>query len=259
MKALILAGGRGKRMEELSENQNKCMLTIHGKRLIEYSLDNAADIDEVGEIVIVVGYRAESIINRFGTDYCGKRISYVIQPEQHGLVHAMECARDYLDRHDFFLFLADEVILGGRHRAMLDLFRTENLFCVCGVYPQPNLEMIKRTYAVIHGPDDRIYRLVEKPRRPFNHIMGTGNVLFRGEIFDYVDVTPVNPSRQEKELPDLIQCAVDDGEMVKLFDICETYINVNSPEEMRAVESDLPDLRNSGREEPTRDKTPQVL
>lgn len=241
MKALILAGGRGKRMEELSDNQNKCMLTIRGKSLIEYSLDNATEIDEVAEIVIVVGYRAENIINRFGTIYRGVRISYVIQPEQRGLVHAMECARDYIDGEDFFLFLADEVIIGGRHRAMMNLFRNEALFCVCGVYPQPNLEMIKRTYAVIHGPDNRIYRLVEKPRKPFNHIMGTGNVLFRGTIFDYIDVTPINPSRQEKELPDLIQCAVDDGEIVKLFDICETYINVNSPEEMKAVESDQQD------------------
>ncbi|MBM3301924.1 MAG: NTP transferase domain-containing protein, partial [Deltaproteobacteria bacterium] len=42
MKALILAGGRGKRMEELSETENKCMLRIHGKPLIQYSLDNAA-------------------------------------------------------------------------------------------------------------------------------------------------------------------------------------------------------------------------
>ena len=92
-------------MEELSESQNKCMLTIGGKRLIEYSLDNASAIDEISEIVIVVGYRAESIINCYGTNYRGKRISYVIQPEQRGLVNAMECAADYIDRHDFLLFL----------------------------------------------------------------------------------------------------------------------------------------------------------
>lgn len=240
MKALILAGGRGKRMEELSESQNKCMLSLGGKRLIEYSLDNASAIDEISEIVIVVGYRAESIINRYGTNYRGKRISYVIQPEQRGLVNAMECAADYIDRHDFLLFLADEVLLRSRHRAMYDLFRSDNLFCVCGVYPQPNLEVIKRTYAVIHGPDDRIFRLIEKPRKPFNHIMGTGNVLFRGAIFDYIDLTPINPSRKEKELPDLIQCAIDDGEIVKLFDICEVYINVNSPEEWKSIENNWP-------------------
>ncbi len=240
MKALILAGGRGKRMEELSERESKCMLTLHGKRLIEYSLDNAAGIDRIGEIVIVVGYRAESIINRYGTEHQGKRISYVIQSEQRGLVHAMECARSYLDSEDFFLFLADEVILGGRHEEMLDLFERDGLFCVCGVHRQENRDMIRRTYALIHGPDNRVYRLVEKPRKPLNQLMGTGNIIFRSEIFDYAGLTPINPFRGEKELPDLIQCAIDDGEAVKYFEVCDHYININSPEEWRMVESRWP-------------------
>lgn len=237
MKALILAGGRGKRMEELSDNENKCMLHMFDKPLIQYSLDNASALDEVQDIVIVVGYRAESIINTFGTNYRDKRISYVIQKEQRGLVHAVECAQDYVVGEDFFLFLADEIIIGSRHKEMLRLFRDENLFCVCGVYPQPNLEMIKRTYSLIHGPDDRIYRLIEKPRKPFNPLMGTGNILFKGDIFDYLDLCPINPYRGEKELPDLIQCAIDDGEVVKYHVICDRYINVNSPAEWRMAEA----------------------
>lgn len=240
MKALILAGGRGKRMEQLSENENKCMLELHGKHLIEYSLDSAAAIPEVEEIVIVVGYRAESIINRFGTLYKGKKISYVIQKEQKGVVNAMDCSRRYIAGEDFFLFLGDEVILEGRHREMLELMRREDLFCVCGVYPQENLEVIKRTYSLISGQDSRIYRLIEKPRKPFTPLMGTGNILFKGTIFDYVEFTPINLNRGEKELPDLIQCAIDDGEKVKLFQVSDHYINVNSVEEWRMVEKNWP-------------------
>jgi NDP-sugar pyrophosphorylase family protein len=238
MKALILAGGRGRRMEELSADENKCMLKLHGKRLIEYSLENAASIAEISEIVIVVGYRAESIINTYGTEYGGKRIVYAIQKEQRGLVHAIECGAAYIDGHDFFLFLADEVIIGGRHAQMSEMFRTEQLFGVCGVYPQENLDMIKRTYAVIHNTDNRICRLIEKPRKPFNPLMGTGNLLFQGELLDYIPLTPVNPTRGEKELPDLIQCAVDDGEVVKLFEVCDRYVNVNSRDEWERAEGE---------------------
>lgn len=227
-------------MEMLSENENKCMLQLHGKHLIQYSLDSAATIDEIEEIIIVVGYRAESIINRFGTQYKNKKIAYVIQKEQAGVVHAIDCAKGYIDGHDFFLFLADEVILRGRHEQMLDLFRKENLFCVCGVFPQQDLELIKRTYSLIYGDDGRIYRLIEKPRKPFTPLMGTGNILFKGAILDYVDVTPINLSRGEKELPDLIQCAIDDGEKIKLFRVCDHYINVNSLEEWKNIESNWP-------------------
>lgn len=240
MKALVLAAGRGTRMEELSETENKCMLSLHGKRLIEYSLESAARLAEIEEIVIVVGYRAESVMDAYGDQFSGKRISYVRQARQTGVVNAISCAEAHLRSGDFFLFLADEVALGGRHRAMLELFEKESLFCVCGVYLQENENMIRRTYSVQYGPDNRIHQLVEKPLRPFNRMMGTGNILFRGTIYDYIDQTPVNPNRGEKELPDLIQCAVDDGNTVKFFEICDHYININSPEEWQLVENHWP-------------------
>ena len=65
LKALILGGGRGKRLENVTSNINKCMLLFKGNPLISYSLKNAIRAD-VSEIVIVVGYRAEDIINHFG-------------------------------------------------------------------------------------------------------------------------------------------------------------------------------------------------
>ena len=109
MKALILAGGRGNRLNEFSENQNKCMIAFRGKPLIEHILENTSALD-FSEIVIVVGYKAEDIINHYGISFKKKRIRYVIQPEQKGLVHAIECARKALDGEDFFLMLGDEVM-----------------------------------------------------------------------------------------------------------------------------------------------------
>jgi len=240
VKALILAAGRGTRMEELSETENKCMLRLHGKRLIEYSLDIATSIKEISEIVMVVGYRSDSIMDAYSDEFNGKPITYVLQRKQRGVVNAMECASDHVGASPFFLFLADEVTLGGRHREMMHLFEEEGLFCVCGVHPQKDLSMISRTYTLKHGHDGRICKLVEKPKQPFNHLMGTGNILFRSQIFEYVDSTPVNPNRGEKELPDLIQRAIDDGRVVKLFNICDHYININSREEWQEVETNWP-------------------
>ena len=41
MKALILAGGNGKRLSASSNSHNKCMLQLFGKPLVQYSLENA--------------------------------------------------------------------------------------------------------------------------------------------------------------------------------------------------------------------------
>lgn len=237
MKALILAAGRGKRLGEQSEDHNKCMLKVSGKPLIQYSLENAVSA-RVDEIVIVVGYLAEDIINAFGNRLQNTRIKYVLQLEQKGLVHAIECSARTIGNSDFMLFLADEILYRPRHKEMIDYFYSENLFAICGIVIREDRSQIGKTYAVIQDESDhRIYRLIEKPRKPFNNVMGTGNCIFKPEIFEYIEHTPINQTRGEKELPDLIQCAVDDGHIVKSFDIGQGYVNINTPEDIVGAEN----------------------
>ena len=237
MKALILAAGRGKRLGERSRESNKCMIPLAGKPLVEYSLENAARAG-VSEIVVVVGYRAEDVINAYGVDFKGVRVRYVIQDEPQGLVHAIECAQEPIGDSDFMLFLADEILHDPRHPEMVDRFESEDLFVICGIVHDPRPDEIRKTYAVIQNDaDERIYRLIEKPRRPPNDIRGTGNCIFRAGIFDYLPLTPINQSRREKELPDLIQCAIDDGHSVKSFEIADTYININTDEDIALAEA----------------------
>jgi dTDP-glucose pyrophosphorylase len=126
---------------------------------------------------------------------------------------------------------------------MLDQFKREELFVICGVVQEKNKDEISKTYAMIEDDRDRrIYRLIEKPRRPPNDVRGTGNCIFRADIFDYVELTPINQSRGEKELPDLIQCAIDDGHIVKAFDIGDGYVNINTPDDIQIAEAE-----NAGR------------
>lgn len=233
MKALILAGGRGSRLGEVTEDRNKCMAVYNGRFIIENSLDNALAAG-VDEIVLLVGYKAESIINEFGIGYRGTPVRYVIQWERRGLVHAMECAQKQIDGHDFLLLLADEVMVNPRHAEMTRMYRENaGIFALCGIVHVKDLEEVKKTYTVIcDETTGRIHRLIEKPRTPLNSIQGTGNCLFRNEIFNYIPHTPINQTRQEKELPDLIQCAVDDGKAVHAFEICSWYANVNTSEEL---------------------------
>jgi NDP-sugar pyrophosphorylase family protein len=235
MKALILAGGRGKRLNERSADINKCMIPVKGRPVLEYSLECASRTD-VDEIVLVVGYRAEEIINTYGIRYRDKPIRYVIQWERKGLVHAIECAREAIAGDDFLLLLGDEVLVNPRHQAMIDEFKWGEQFIICGVLTVEDKELIKRTYTLIHDDNHIIYRLVEKPRHPFNHYMGTGDCVFNNGIFDYIELTPIHYERKEKELPDLIQCAIDDGKSVKSFVICDRYANVNSEDDIQRAE-----------------------
>jgi len=239
MKAIILAAGRGKRLKEKTEPANKSMLTFKDRHLIEYSLETAK-LSKVDEIIIVVGYRAADIVNKFGIQYANIKVRYVIQEEQRGLVNALEYARDALDGDDFILLLADEIMIHPNPQEMIATFKKENLFVMCGVTRVEDRSQISKTYTVISNEaDNRIYRLIEKPRNPFNDIMGTGNCIFKNEIFDYIPYTPINYVRKEKELPDLIQCSIDDGNPVKLFFINAQYVNINTPEDIALAEQSI--------------------
>lgn len=236
MKALILAAGRGKRLGEAQGPMNKCMLELGRKPVVEYNLERATELEDVDEIIVIVGYRAEDIINRYGTNFKGKKVEYVMQWERKGLVHAIECSKDALDGDDFFLLLGDEVLINSRHKEMLRKFKDEGLFGVCGVCIAKDRSKICRTYTVIVDNEGRILRLIEKPREALNDFQGTGHCIFKNEILSYVERTSIHHERKEKELPDLIQCAVDDGHMIKIFNICDEYTNINTEEDLSEVE-----------------------
>lgn len=233
MKALILAAGRGKRLGKITNKTNKCMLKLVSKPVLEYNIERAIELDEINQIIILVGYKAEEIVNYYGVNYKKKKIQYVFQRDQKGLVHAIDSARDALEGDDFFLLLGDEVMINSKHRKMYKKFITEKPFVVCGMMLQKNKEKIKRTYAALTDGSDQIFRLIEKPKKILNNWQGTGHCMFQNEILNYIKRTPIHPERGEKELPDLIQCAIDDGKIVKTFNICDKYTNINSEENLK--------------------------
>lgn len=63
MRAIILAAGRGSRMESLTDEKPKCLLELRGKPLLEWQLEaiRGAGIQQIG---IVTGYKKELLENR---------------------------------------------------------------------------------------------------------------------------------------------------------------------------------------------------
>jgi UDP-N-acetylglucosamine diphosphorylase / glucose-1-phosphate thymidylyltransferase / UDP-N-acetylgalactosamine diphosphorylase / glucosamine-1-phosphate N-acetyltransferase / galactosamine-1-phosphate N-acetyltransferase len=230
MKALILAGGRGSRLEDWTKEQNKSMIRLFEKPLIEYNLDHAVEAG-VNEIIIVVGYKKEKIIQYVGKSYKGIKVRYVVQREQRGLVNAIEIAKGAIEKSDFILMLADEIVVDARIKESVKKFKEEDLFAICGIVFEEDKSSIAKTYSAMVNEKGRVFRLIEKPKCPINNIKGTGHCILRNEIFDCIERTPINANRGEKELVDLIQVAVDDGKKVYVHPISEGYVNVNTKED----------------------------
>jgi len=238
MKALILAGGRGSRLNEFTKDKNKSMIKLFEKPLIEYNLEHAVEAG-VGEIIIVVGYKSEEIIDYVGDSYNGVKITYIFQKEQKGLIHAIECAKEFIGKSDFILMLGDEILIDVNIRKMINRFRKEDLFVLCGVTIEEDKSSIEKTYSVITDKNGRVFRLIEKPKFPINKIKGTGHCIMKNEILKYLERTPVNMNRGERELVDMIQLAVDEGKKIYVEKITNNYINVNTEEDLRLAEEKM--------------------
>ena len=89
IKAVVLAAGKGTRLQTENNELPKVMRNARGKPLLWYVLDGISFIDK-SEIIIVVGYMKEAV-----TDYFSEYI-FAEQYEQLGTGHAVKAAKDLL-------------------------------------------------------------------------------------------------------------------------------------------------------------------
>ena len=93
VKAIVLAAGKGTRLQTDEYDAPKVMRAVCGKPLLGYVLDALGFINKE-DIIIVVGYKKEQIIDKFG-DY-----PTAIQAEQLGTGHAVMAAAEHIEGFD---------------------------------------------------------------------------------------------------------------------------------------------------------------
>jgi NDP-sugar pyrophosphorylase family protein len=212
------------------------MISHRGKPIVEHIMARLAGLNQVEEIILVVGYQADTVVRHFGDRYLGVPITYHEQSRQRGLVHALQCAESSVSGHPFLLLLGDEVMVQPRFEEMLSEFTRYD--ALLGAVPGQAEELIRRTYTLLCGEDRLVHRLVEKPIVALNDLMGTGIVAMPPDTFELIERTPISPLRNERDLPGLLQTMVDEGRRVGWFPVCSTYANINYADDLQRVDGD---------------------
>ena len=235
MKGIVLAAGKGSRLAELNL-QHKSFAVVQKKHIIDYSLDlltGGGTTSLVDEIVVVVGYHAQTIIDYIGDCYKGIPVKYVYQNELKGIAHAVLISKDSLNE-DFIMCLADEIMVNPRLAEMISCFKESNATCVCGaVIDNEDISMKPIAYDI--DENNNILKVTEKPKEYHNAIRGIGECIFKKEALNYLEELEPNPIRGELEMGNWIQMAVDDEKIVKVFDLADGYINVNYAKDIVAA------------------------
>lgn len=162
MQAIILAAGMGKRFGNLTDNNTKCMLEVNGVKLIDKSLDALSTLN-LSRIVIVVGYKAQNLIDYIGNIYNGIEIVYVENPIYYKTnnIYSLLLASNYLSMEDTLLLESDLIFDISVLKKIVD-------------NPYPNLALVDKYESWMDGTvvkidgDNNIKNFVSK--KHFNYL-----------------------------------------------------------------------------------------
>jgi len=107
MKAVILAGGYGKRLKPLTNDRPKPMIEVSGVPILEWQIDWLHKHD-INEIIICVGYLHDIVVNYIGSGKkFGVKVGYSVEEEPLGTGGALKNAESLLSGTSFLALNGD--------------------------------------------------------------------------------------------------------------------------------------------------------
>lgn len=104
MKAIILAAGKAKRLQPLTNHTPKCLLPIGGKVILDYQIE-ALTVNNINDIVILVGFEAEKIKKHLLAHYPTIHFIFIENKlfEKTGPAYSFWKAKKFLDESLLYL------------------------------------------------------------------------------------------------------------------------------------------------------------
>ena len=207
MKAVILGAGEGLRCRPLTLTRSKVMLPVANKPILEHIIDALAKCG-INDIIIVVGYKKERIMDHFRDGvYFGVNITYVEQKGQLGTAHAIKQVSSYVD-DEFIVLNGDNIVEAGTISDIL-----------AGMSGDATILTVVREhtegYGVVVPEKHRVMKIIEKTTEDLSHNVNTGIYIFNPDIFDYIEATSISGTG-EYAITDTIQQMIDDGKNISM-------------------------------------------
>ena len=208
MKAVILAAGKGTRLDPITSTVPKPMIPIGGKPLLEHALLNLRDIG-VQEILIIVGYKEEIIKNYFGNGLSklNVKIEYATQLEHLGTAHAVGFAKDFVGEDDFLLMYGDLLTDPQVFKEVLEIYKKSSCEGLITLFEVNN----PQEYGIISlNKEAYVEKITEKPSVDLNlgNLANAGIFIFNPLIFKAIELTELS-IRNEYEFTDSMQIMIN--------------------------------------------------
>ncbi|WP_300370853.1 sugar phosphate nucleotidyltransferase [Brachyspira sp.] len=219
MKVIIPAAGEGTRLRPHTITKPKPILPIAGATIIDFIMKEISSIGDLDEIIFIVGYLKDHMIEYLTNKYKNIKLTFVEQKEYKGLAHAIYLTKDYINNDDkIFIILGDTIF---KLNLSNIVSKNENALGVCEV------DNPSRFGIAILNENGVITKLIEKPQEPISNLALTGmyNIVNTKELFEAIEYIIKNniKTKNEYQLTDALQYMIEKGILFKTFKLDGWY------------------------------------
>ena len=260
MLAMILAGGRGSRLHDLTNKVAKPAVYYGGKyRIVDFPLSNCANsgIDVVGvltqyESVLLNSYVASS--GRWGLDSKGSGV-FVLTPREkadtgldvyRGTADAISQNIDFIDTYDpeYLLVLSGDHIYKMNYDEMLDYHKAKGAEATIAVREVPWKEASR--FGIMNTNEEGdIVEFQEKPKEPKSNLASMGIYIFTWKTLRKILVADMkNPESTHDFGNDVIPTLLADNKKLVAYTFAGYWKDVGTIESLWEANMDLLDKKN---------------
>jgi mannose-1-phosphate guanylyltransferase len=193
LKAVILAGGFGKRLKPLTDDRPKPMIEVGGVPILVWQIDWLRRHD-IKEVVICIGYLKESVINHIGSGQkFGVSVGYSVEEEPLGTGGALRNAKSLISGDKFVVMNGD--ILTDLDPSALFQDLSKHAEAVGSIATVP----LRSPYGIIEISDGLARGFREKPTLS-DYWINAGVYALTDQIFDRL---PAKGNLEATTLPEL--------------------------------------------------------
>ena len=211
LRAVVMAGGAGKRLYPLTEDTPKPMLQVGDKPLLEIIIKQLRQAG-ITEVKMSLHHQPEKITSYFGNGKeFGVELSYVTEDQPLGTVGSLSLLEP---PKETTLVMNGDVLTQVDFRAMLIYHREHHADLTMAVRPRE----FNVPYGIIECDGPLVKVLQEKPVLHF--FVNAGIYLLEPSVYRYI------PNGQRCDMTELIQSLLNDGRPVASFPIQEYWADI---------------------------------
>lgn len=227
--AVIMAGGRGKRLSPLTDTVPKPLLKVGDKPIIEYNLDRLI-LYGIDDFWICLKYLGEQI-EEWGGNGSDRNISiqYVYEEEPLGTIGAVGMIDNF--SHEYVLVANSDILTNiDYEHFFLDFIKQEADFSVVTIPYSVDIP-----YAVLETNNGSVLNFREKPT--YTYYSNGGIYLMKREVINFI------PPHKHFNATDLIEVLLKSGRKVSSYPLAGYWLDIGRQEDYIKAQKDISHIK----------------